>query len=75
MNTAGIKIGDIVECDVRGDLFYGLVTQPLHRDEVLRKKVVTVRSLTGRPIPTGYVTAFQIKKHWRLRGQPKGKKS
>jgi hypothetical protein len=75
MNTTSIRTDDIVRCDVRGDLFYGLVVRPLEYDETMKKKVVKIVSLTGRPIPTMFVTGFQIKDHWKKRGRKRKEKS
>lgn len=65
MNLTPIKAGDIVKADVRGDLFYGLVAEPAAMNEALRRRVLTVSSLTGRPIPTRFLTAHQVIGHWR----------
>lgn len=63
MNTNGIKTGDIVQCDVRGDLFYALVETPMvHRSN---RKGIQLAALTRRPLPTHFVTARQVKGHWR----------
>lgn len=50
MKLASIKARDIVLADVRGDRFYGRVTEPVAMNEVLKRRVLTVCSLTGRPI-------------------------
>ncbi|MBS1895458.1 MAG: hypothetical protein JST59_29515 [Actinobacteria bacterium] len=65
MKLAPIKARDIVLADVRGDRFYGLVTGPAEMDEVLRRRVLTVASLTGRPIPTHRLSATQVIAHYR----------
>jgi len=75
MNTTSIRTDDIVRCDVRGDLFYGLVVKPLEYNETMKKKVIRITSLTGRPIPTMFVTSFQIKDHWSKRGHRKKAKA
>lgn len=64
MDAARIRYGDIIHCDVRGDEFYAIVTEGVHDDPV-KKRVVTVESLTSRPIPTMLVQPRQIKAHWR----------
>lgn len=65
MKLASIKARDIVLADVRGDLFYGRVTEPVAMNEVLKRRVLTVSSLTGRPIPTCFLSATQVIAHWR----------
>jgi hypothetical protein len=59
MSLAGIREGDIVFCDVRGDRFYAAA-----RGRAYEGKVPIV-SLTGRPIPALRVTARQVIGHWR----------
>ena len=59
MSLAGVRAGDILCCDVRGDRFYALV-----KGEAAAGKV-EISSLTGRPIPALRVTARQIIGHWR----------
>lgn len=58
MNLASVKSGDVVRCDVRGDRFWGLVTDK-------RPGEVAVESATGRPIPAMTITARQVVGHWR----------
>lgn len=65
MKLAAIKARDIVLADVRGDRFYGLVTDPVTMNEVLHRRVLTVSSLTGRPIPTRFLSATQVIAHYR----------
>ena len=65
MKLAPIKARDIVLADVRGDRFYGLVAEPVAMNEVLRRRVLTVNSLTGRPIPTRLLSATQVIAHYR----------
>jgi hypothetical protein len=59
MTLAGVRRGDIVYCDVRGDRFYARV-----RDEVAEGRL-PIESLTGRPIPALRVSARQVCGHWR----------
>lgn len=59
MNLAGIRGGDIVCCDVRGDRFYAVVKGRAAESRL------PVSSLTGRPIPALRVTARQVVGHWR----------
>jgi len=65
MKLASIKARDVVLADVRGDRFYGLVTEPVGVNEVLKRRVLPVSSLTGRPIPTRFLSANQVIAHWR----------
>jgi hypothetical protein len=65
MKVASIKARDVVLADVRGDRFYGLVTEPVAMNEILKRRVLTVSSLTGRPIPTRFLSANQVIAHWR----------
>jgi len=65
MKLAPIKARDIVLADVRGDRFYGLVTDPVAINKVLHRRVLTVSSLTGRPIPTRFLSATQVIAHYR----------
>ncbi len=65
MKLASVKARDVVLADVRGDRFYGLVTEPVAVNEVLKRRVLTVSSLTGRPIPTRFLSANQVIGHWR----------
>lgn len=64
MTIGGIRDGDIVQADIRGQRFYGIVTD----------EVETTRSeLAVRPIGNGrerwprIVTARQVIGHWRKR--------
>lgn len=60
MKLAGIRRGDVVECDVKGRRFYALVERAATADE---------RQVDVRPITPGItyrrVTARQIIEHWR----------
>jgi hypothetical protein len=64
MTLAGIKTGDIVLCDVRGDQFHARVAA--RPDELL-----PIESLTRRPIPSLYVKPRQVIAHWRKSKQSK----
>ena len=59
MSLAGIREGDIVCCDVRGDRFYAIAGGKAAEGRL------PVSSLTGRPIPALRVTARQVVGHWR----------
>lgn len=65
MDTSTVREGDIIRCDVRGDKFYASVRSPVSYNPDLRKRVLTVTSLTGRPIPTRFITPRQVIGHWR----------
>ncbi|MGA8746707.1 MAG: hypothetical protein WB507_12735 [Solirubrobacterales bacterium] len=59
LNLAGIREGDILCCDVRGDRFYALVRGRASEGRV------PISSLISRPIPALRVTARQVIGHWR----------
>jgi hypothetical protein len=59
MSLAGVRQGDIVLCDVRGDRFFARV-----RGAVAEGRL-PIESLTGRPIPALRVSARQVCGHWR----------
>jgi hypothetical protein len=59
LNLAGIREGDILCCNVRGDRFYAVV-----REQAAEGRV-PISSLTFRPIPALRVTARQVIGHWR----------
>lgn len=67
MNTAGIKTGDIVRCDVRGIQFYAHIE--LHDIRAERMGGFRVDPLKGstKSLPTRVVTARQIKEHYSKR--------
>lgn len=65
MDSSTIREGDIVRVDVRGDRFYATVREPVTFHVKLRKRVLRVVTLTGRPIPATFVTPRQIIGHWR----------
>jgi hypothetical protein len=71
MNLTPIKVDDIVNADVRGDRFYALVIERVRQNETLDRRVLRVKSLTGRPIPTQFLTARQVVGHWRRSAQSK----
>lgn len=71
MNLGPIKTEDIVFADVRGDRFYATVTEEAQQDQVLRRRLLAVESLTGRPIPARRLSAKQVIGHWRKSAQSK----
>jgi hypothetical protein len=58
MRLTGIKVGDIVHADVRGQRFYAMVEQP---DD----GAVQVTSLNGKALGYSLLTARQVVGHWR----------
>lgn len=60
MTLAGIRPGDVVECDVRGDRFFGIV-----RDTTTAKQERSVRPIGVREAFPRLVTARQIVGHYR----------
>ena len=65
MQTQGIKTGDVIRCNVRGDKFYALVRSPVSYNPAMNKRCLEVTSLTGRPIPSKFITPRQVIGHWR----------
>lgn len=66
METAGIRKDDIIEYDVRGQRGYALVSEQLHHDPDINKKVLTLKPLGVRErLLTRHVTSMQVKDHWR----------
>lgn len=73
MEVSGIRAEDIVECDVRGQKFYAMVTEPVHRDATTKRRVLAVKPLS--PGVSFYtVTPTQIINHWRKKRARKGRK-
>lgn len=65
MRLSSVHPGDIVECNVRGDLFFALVTK------------IDGSELELNPISRGQskvriVTARQVRAHWRRSGRRPG---
>lgn len=74
MQVAGIRVGDIVKCNVRGQEFFAFVTKETHREELTKRRVLGIEPLTpGKGIPAYSVTPHQIIDHWR-KPRRKGKK-
>jgi hypothetical protein len=68
MQTTGIREGDIIEYNVRGQVGHALVSMEAHVDPVTKKRVVGIVPLGVRDnLPTRRVTSYQIKNHWRKR--------
>lgn len=61
MKLAGIKGGDVVRCDVRGDRFWALALT------VNKGSVVIASLIDGRPIPALKVSSRQVIGHWSRR--------
>jgi hypothetical protein len=75
METTGIREGDIVKVNVRGQTFHALVAQEAHTDPVLKKRVIRLAPLVpGKTLLTHTVTSLQITDHWRKR-RTKGAKA
>lgn len=66
MNISGVQPGDVVECDVRGEVFFALVLRDDHGGESapIRNGERWVQTL-GRFVPPRIVTARQIVGHYR----------
>lgn len=63
MRLTGVKVGDIVLCDVRGDRFYASVRDRAEGGS----RPLEIGALTSRPIPALKVSARQVVGHWRRR--------
>jgi len=61
LQLAAIEPGDIVQCDVRGRIFYGLVVEKGNRELKLRPITANISYYT--------VTANEVKEHWRKGGR------
>lgn len=59
MNLAGVREGDIIQCDIRGDRFYAMARS------TAKNGVIPIESLTGRPIPSMNAKSRQVVAHWR----------
>jgi hypothetical protein len=68
MNSTGIRIGDIVRCDVRGGRFWARVSAPMRDIEHLGPRI-TLEPIdpNARQLPAEWVTSRQIVGHWRER--------
>lgn len=66
MNSASIRSGDIVRCNVRGGHFWAMVSAPMREIEGLGKRI-TLEPMEGQRgvIPAQWVTSRQIVGHWR----------
>jgi hypothetical protein len=64
MNTANIRVGDLVLCDVRGVRFHAYVKE--HTDGGLAVRAIE------RGISFRQVTARQVIAHWRRSKQSRG---
>jgi hypothetical protein len=60
LTIAGVKEGDIVQVDVKGDVFYGLVEKKEKRELLVRR--------VGRPTTIRTVTARQVKARFKRMG-------
>jgi hypothetical protein len=73
MQLQGIREGDIIEYDVRGQYGHALVAKAAHTDPATKKRVLTLKQLGSRPIVTLTVTSYQVRDHWRQRRKGKRK--
>lgn len=65
MTLAGVKKGDIVECEVHATHFFALVASDGAIEDKFRKqRGLTLRPLTPR-ITYTFATAKQVVGHWR----------
>lgn len=68
MQTTGIREGDIVKLNVRGQTFHALVAEEAHIDPVTQKRVIRLSPLVpGKTLLAHTVTSQQITDHWRKR--------
>jgi hypothetical protein len=65
VEIGSVRTGDLVRCNVRGDRFLAYVREPVAYNTSVRKRVLTVTSATGRPIPSTWVSARQVIGIWR----------
>lgn len=65
MTLAGVKKGDIVECEIGPAKFWALVTSDGSiRDEFRKKQGLVLRPLS-RNVTYTFATATQVVGHWR----------
>lgn len=62
MTLAGLRIGDLVRCDVKGRIFYAMVESKPDAEGV------SIAPLDRR-VTYRHVTATQIREHWRRAGR------
>lgn len=73
MQTTGIRAGDIVKCDVRGQEFFAMVAKEAHVDPMTKRRVLSLEPLSRNThLPTYIVTPQQITDHWRKKRARKG---
>jgi hypothetical protein len=63
MTLKGIVAGDILECDIRGDVFYGKVSD-LYPDHTQKGQVLVYPIGNGRP-KARFVTSRQIRTRFK----------
>ncbi len=75
MNLTGIKPGDIVCCNVRGDQFYALAGKRDTKETTSAPTALAyplqIQGLGRRPIPRLRVKASEVVGHWRKSKQSK----
>jgi hypothetical protein len=64
VTLAGIKTGDLIEADVRGDRFYAEVT-----GRIPERRWLEVHPIGNGRGPIRYVNARQVLAHWRRAGR------
>lgn len=70
MTIGRIKEGDVVHCDVRGQRFFAIVGQGGDAFDTVTgrpRKLLILRQMNGRAIPTHTVKPRQVIGHWRMR--------
>lgn len=64
MTLTGIREGDIIRCDIRGDCFYAIVSTPAG-DEHLERGSIMVSPISNGRGPVRIVKAREVIDHWR----------
>lgn len=65
MTLAGIKKGDIVECEIGPSRFWALVTSEGAVNDEFRKKRGLILRPISRNVTYTFATATQVVGHWR----------
>jgi hypothetical protein len=66
MRLTGIKVGDIVHADVRGQRFYAMVEQvDVEPVGAPGARSIQIGSLNGKALGYSRLTARQVLGHWR----------
>jgi hypothetical protein len=68
MRLAGIREGNIIQADVRGQRFHAAVVREPHFADSIGRRAIQVASLNGRPLPARLLTARQVIGHfWKVK--------